>query len=772
METSFARLNRINRFLTLLSRINRTIVRADSPDRLYLDACRIAVESGLFQYAWIGLVDPTSKKIRHMAHSGQVESLARRTEVFDAAANLVLQQNAPIICNELKAAQDNSQAYLGIHALGFHSMAGLPLKEMEHVVGVFLLCCDDVGAFDQSVSDLLTEVADDISFSLGHMKAEQQRIAGESKLHYLAFYDAQTGLPNRAMLDDRLPKLANLADQTGSLLTLVDIKLIHVEEIVQILGKLAMDDVLCAIASRLEFYRGMHGLIVQLAPDEFVVTSHELTDETMIDVFVRRIRSAFSQPIKADSRDVLLQACIGVAVYPMHESEISNLLRRARAAAERSTDEGYRLYTEDMDLGIEQRVQMRADLHRALERDEFVLHFQPQLNLKTGDVVGVEALIRWQHPIQGLVSPANFIPLLEDSGLMTQVGEWVLRSACLQAKAWQNAGHAPMRMAVNLSAQQFRSANLVAVVRGALEAAALDAEFLELELTESLILESAEQTIEMMHELKELGVSLSLDDFGTGYSSLSYLRRYPIDRIKIDQSFVRDMMLHPGSAALVRSILSMAANLGLKVIAEGVETKGQHGYLRKQMCQEMQGFLYSRAVPPQGISQLLTTGGKFNTEGELSNAGNTLLIVDDEPHVLASLRRVFRREGWLIFTAANADDGLELLATNEVGVIISDQRMPNTTGTEFLQVVKGMYPDTIRILLTGYADFSTVMDAVNRGDLYKVLSKPIEDDALRESIHQAFRRYEIFSENRRLMQRVEVLENLRTDMHNASDELR
>ena len=414
---------------------------------------------------------------------------------------------------------------------------------------------------------------------------------------------------------------------------------------------------------------------------------------------------------------------------------------------------------------------MLADLHHALERCEFVLHFQPQLNLKTGVVVGVEALLRWQRPQHGLVSPAHFIPLLEEAGLMPKVGGWVLRMACQQAKAWQNAGLPPLRMAVNLSAQQFRSSDLVQIVQSALVDAALDPEFLELELTESLILESAEQTIAMMHQLKALGVTLSLDDFGTGYSSLSYLRRYPIDRIKIDQSFVRDMMQHPGSAALVRSILAMASNLGLKTIAEGVETKGQHGYLRKQMCQEMQGFLYSRAVLPQDIARLLTDNGKLQLTDESSRADYTLLIVDDEPNVLTALKRVFRKEGWLTLTASNAAEGFELLATHDVGVIMSDQRMPGTSGTEFLHAVKEMYPDTVRLLLTGYADFSTVIDAVNRGDLYKVLSKPIEDAALRENIHQAFRRFEVFAENRRLMQRVEVLESMYPDIGDAGDGL-
>ena len=770
MTTALESVNRVNRFLTMLSRVNRTIVRAESADRLYHDVCNIAVESGLFQFAWIGLVDPTSGQFRQMAYSGSLPHVPLALEVFSTAANAVLHHQSPVICNDLNEQMSPPLAQHAMLAQGYQSMAGLPLREMGSIVGVFLLYCNDRGALTPDVTNLLTEVADDISFSLGHMHTEQQRIAGESKLYYLAFYDAQTGLPNRAMLDDRLPKLAAVADQNGHVLTMVDIRLQRVEQIVQVLGKLAMDEVLRTVAYRLDSCRGSQGLVVQLASDEFAIVSSELSDPSAVDGFASRVRDALSPPVKSEQGDIYLQVGIGVACYPLHDEDIGNLLRRARAATEHASGEpGYRVYSTEMDRGLEQRMQMLTDLHKALERNEFVLHFQPQLNLKTGVVVGVEALLRWQRLEHGLVSPAQFIPLLEEAGLMPKVGAWVLRMACLQAKAWQNLGHPPLRMAVNLSAQQFRSADLVAVVKNALEEAQLEAEFLELELTESLILESAEQTIAMMHELKALGVTLSLDDFGTGYSSLSYLRRYPVDRIKIDQSFVRDMMQHPGSASLVRSILAMASNLGLKTIAEGVETRGQHGYLRKQMCQEMQGYLYSRAVPPVDIATLLSGGGKFQTDNEQSAADYTLLVVDDEPHVLTALRRVFRKEGWLTLTAANATEGFELLATHDVGVIISDQRMPGMSGTDFLHTVKEMYPDTIRLLLTGYADFSTVINAVNRGDLYKVLSKPIDDTALRENIQQAFRRYEVFAENRRLMQRVEILESMAPQIGDASD---
>jgi EAL domain-containing protein (putative c-di-GMP-specific phosphodiesterase class I) len=264
-----------------------------------------------------------------------------------------------------------------------------------------------------------------------------------------------------------------------------------------------------------------------------------------------------------------------------------------------------------LDEGAEARIRMEAELHRALEREEFALHYQPQLSLRDGKVLGVEALLQWKHPERGMLSPGIFIPLLEECGLMPQVGAWVLNTACRQVLEWQRAGMPRLRMAVNVSALQFRMSKLTMVVRQALTDAKLPAEWLELELTESLILENAEATIRAMHELKTLGITLSLDDFGTGYSSLSYLRRYPLDRLKIDRSFINEMLNYPSSAALVRSILAMAKSLGLVTIAEGVESMQQMEYLRNLGCEEMQGYLFSKPVPPNEIMCLMRRGDRL-----------------------------------------------------------------------------------------------------------------------------------------------------------------
>jgi EAL domain-containing protein (putative c-di-GMP-specific phosphodiesterase class I)/GGDEF domain-containing protein/ActR/RegA family two-component response regulator len=744
MDNPAIHLQTVNRVLAMTSRVSRAATRSSSPDSLYLEVTRIAVECGLFSHASLGLVDPTSNAFRHFASWGKALPF-RSAE--DAGVKLIQR-----VCAGMQAATYEEPGG------DYRAVIGLPLQDSGQMRGVLLLQVDCADFVEAPVVRLLSDIADDVSYALVHMEIDQRRLAAETKLHYLAFYNSQTGLPSASMLGERLTRAAEEIDGTGEALVLLDIKLQRTDQVLQLLGNAGMDELLREVAARLEHSHGVETFAAQLAPDEFALLAvrPQGMDEAL--ELANQVHASLARAIRIGESEVFVQSNIGGAVYPHHEPEVRYLLRRARAAAEPHGNEfGVRLYTADLDRDLEKRMRMAADLHRALERDEFLLYYQPQLNLKTGRVVGVEALMRWQHPQRGMVAPGIFIPLLEQSGLMPAVGTWALRSACAAARNWHDKGFPWLRVAVNMSAQQFRMHNLVALVRGALLETGLPAEYLELELTESLILESAEKTIHTMRQLKQLGVSLSLDDFGTGYSSLSYLRHYPVDRIKIDQSFIRDMTQHPGSAALVRSILAMAGNLGLSVIAEGVETLSQYGYLRKQLCDEMQGYLFSRPIPEAELTTLLQEGKRLDAFGDEGHV-NTVLLVDDEPLVLSAMRRAFHQESWKFLTASSGAEAFELLAVHDVGVIISDQRMPGMTGTAFLHRAKEMYPDAIRILLTGHADYATVIGAVNDGDLYKVLSKPIDDKAMRDNIREALRRHEVFLENRRLSTRLAAVD--------------
>jgi diguanylate cyclase (GGDEF)-like protein len=722
----------VNRIYGMSSKACRAILRAKSPDALYLDICSIACEDDVFQFSAVYLHNPLDNDLKNLA-TMRLDTCSIEEEAFRGLAQKACVEKAVSLQHIVR------DSYTGSMAIA------LPLQDAYGVTAV-LLYAQQVDLCDATIRQILEGITEDISLALAYMEGDQQRLAAEAKLHYRAFYDAQTGLPNGILLEERLSTATEQTKARGGLLTLIDIKLQRVEQVLQLLGNAGMDEVLRTLAARLEQFCGANDVIAQLAHDEFALVSNDRRDGAHALELARRVQAAFQEAVSSGDKEIFVQTSVGCVVYPLHENDVRYLLRRARAAAARQDSEfGARLYSPELDSGLEQRLQMVADLHRALERNEFVLYYQPQLDLKTGEMVGVETLIRWQHPQRGIVSPVLFVPMLEEMGLMPEVGTWVLRNACKQARKWQDEGYKSLRVAVNLSAQQFRMADLVPTVATALADAQLEPECLELELTESLILESAERTIQTMHELKKLGVSLSLDDFGTGYSSLNYLRHYPVDRIKIDQSFVRDMTEHSSSAALVRSILSMAGNLGLTAIAEGVETVGQYGYLRKQLCQEMQGFLFSKPVPLGELTRILDEGRKFvGNDVELTDA-DIVLLVDDDPNVLAAMQHAFRRESWKLLTVNDAHQGFELLARHHIGVVISDLRMNGISGTEFLRRVREMYPNTMRILLTGDTDFVTVIDAVNQGDLYKVLSKPVNDTSLRTSIRDAFRRYALLT---------------------------
>jgi EAL domain-containing protein (putative c-di-GMP-specific phosphodiesterase class I)/CheY-like chemotaxis protein len=343
--------------------------------------------------------------------------------------------------------------------------------------------------------------------------------------------------------------------------------------------------------------------------------------------------------------------------------------------------------------------------------------------------------------VRGLVQPLDFIPLAEATGLMTPIGEWVLRTACAQNQAWQAAGLRAVPVAVNVSARQVETQDLVALTAKILGETGLVPSYLELELTESAVMGNADAFIGLTEKLKGLSVNLAIDDFGTGYSSLSYLKRFLLDRLKIDQSFVRDVVQDPGGAAIVLAVITLAHSLGLSVIAEGVETEAQLNFLRVRGCDEMQGYYFSKPLPAAEFEQLLRDGRKLTLPLSDDLPGYTLLLVDDEPSVLAALRRQLRGEGYHMLAATSAQEGMELLALHEVAVVMSDLRMPQTGGAEFLAKVRTMYPDTVRIILSGYSDLESITDVVNRGEIYKFVEKPWDGVTLKRTLADAFRHY-------------------------------
>ena len=395
-----------------------------------------------------------------------------------------------------------------------------------------------------------------------------------------------------------------------------------------------------------------------------------------------------------------------------------------------------------MNARLFERMKMERQLRLALEREEFVLCYQPKVSLHTGQIVGMEALIRWRHPERGMVSPGEFIPLAEETGLIEQIGEWVLRTACRQAKVWQDAGLHRLPVAVNVSVRQFKPDVLVEMVRRAIHDTGIEPVFVELEVTESLLMLNIESVQSILEGLKAIGIRLTMDDFGTGYSSLSYLKRFPFDKLKLDISFVRDITRDSDSAAIALAVITMARSLNLKVIAEGVETEGQMNYLRLHGCDEMQGYYFSRPLTASDLESMILEGRSRPLPAMSDERPEkTLLLVDDDANVLLGLTLMLRTTGYHILTATSADEAFELLARNRVGVVVADHYMPGMTGTEFLNRLRFLHPSCVRLALTGSADLNIVIDAVNRGAIFKFMSKPLLDNHFVEMIHEAFRHY-------------------------------
>jgi diguanylate cyclase (GGDEF)-like protein/PAS domain S-box-containing protein len=580
-----------------------------------------------------------------------------------------------------------------------------------------------------------------------------ERKNNEARIEYLANHDALTALPNRNLLSDRIGQAIAHARRTGSHVATLVLDLDRFKFINDSFGHPVGDALLQEVAERLRLAVREGDTVARLGGDEFVVLLTGLAQISDAEVVVQKVLTAFADAFMLEGHELRVSTSVGVSLFPEDGSCSDTLLKTADAALYSAKDRGrncYQFYTRDMGVQVEARAEMEAALHQAVVRAEFELHYQPKVDLRSGLVYGMEALLRWRRPGVGLMPPDRFIPLAEETGLIVPIGEWVLRTACQQLRTWHQAGHVDLTMAVNVSARQFRQQNVAELVQRVLADTGLLPEFLELELTESLLMQNRDAVLASLRALKEIGVTLALDDFGTGYSSLSYLKLFPIDVVKIDQSFIRDVTNSIDGASLTRSIIAMAESLHMTTIAEGVETAGQLGFLNSNHCDAIQGYLFSRPLPSAEMALLLGAGTRLPAAlGKREGAQRTLLLVDDDDRVLSSLKRLLRRDGYEILCATSGREALELMAEHPVCVIISDARMPEMQGTELLRCVRGLYPNVVRIMLSGYAELQAVTDAVNEGAVYKFLTKPWNDGLLREHVAESFRYYESASKEGR-----------------------
>ena len=432
--------------------------------------------------------------------------------------------------------------------------------------------------------------------------------AANQQLRHLATHDALTGLPNRILLEDRLQQAIAHADRDMRSFAVMVCDLDRVKLINDSLGHRAGDELLQEVGRRLAAVVRTADTVARCGGDEFVLIATSVGSAEDAAGLASRVMDILQTPVQIADIDVHTSPSIGIAMYPADGATIQSLLAHADAAmyaAKRFGRGSFRRYAPGMDAGTEDRVQIESDLHNALTHGQFELYYQPKVDARTGEVRSAEALIRWAHPTRGVVSPAQFIPVAEECGLIGAIGAWVIREACRQTRAWQLDGVPTLRVSVNLSASQFRDSGLLDSIRRALDDAGLDARYLEVELTESAVMSDPEQSIAILEQLSAMGVLVSVDDFGTGYSSMSYLRRFPIDKLKIDRVFIDEIVSRPEDASIVRAIVFLAHSLRLKVVAEGVETNAQLDFLKTAGCDEYQGYHFSRPLPATDFERLI-----------------------------------------------------------------------------------------------------------------------------------------------------------------------
>ncbi|MGB5079927.1 MAG: EAL domain-containing protein [Burkholderiales bacterium] len=462
-------------------------------------------------------------------------------------------------------------------------------------------------AVKTGAQDFLVKGKIDRELLLRAMQYSIERKRYQEELERQANYDGLTGLPNRNLLHDRL-RQSVFGQRYARSIAVVFIDLDHFKFVNDSLGHNAGDKLLQYVAERLQSTVRDGDTVARIGGDEFVLILNDQAREDVIFRAMQRIVSKVSEPIKIEERELNITCSAGISLYPQDGPDVETLLKNADAAMYRAKSRGrnnFQFFTSEMNALVNERLNLEHSLRRALERKELLLYYQPRVNLKTGAIDSVEALLRWQHPEWGLILPERFIPLAEETGLIVPIGEWVLREACTQKRIWEDSGLPQVAVSVNLSARQFRDENLSRAIAEILSETGVRPGQLEMELTESMVMHDAEAAIATLEGLKSLGVRLSVDDFGTGYSSLSYLTRLPLDALKIDGSFVRDIGKDPEDGVLAQAIISLGHSLHLSVVAEGVETGVQLGFLIANHCDEVQGYYFSRPVPPEECARLL-----------------------------------------------------------------------------------------------------------------------------------------------------------------------
>lgn len=566
---------------------NRDYVVHTKTDQFYLDLSLESIEEWLFEDGF-RLIDTTN--VVNMNHVVEYDS-KKGTVYFD---NRSVQESK--VASAARIHKEHVQNMMEMLRLAQLSKAEEGLRD---------------NSFDERMRDI-AESHDDDRFvrSYSTIRAVVEREKAEQKIRHMAYHDALTDLPNRLLFHERLNEAFLRSEKTGTILAVLFIDLDRIKVINDTLGHHIGDELLKYWADKLKANKRPQDTVARFGGDEFIVLLTDITSINEVLTFASIIPQLFSEPFTYGEHDLYVTSSIGISVYPSDGTDADTLIKNADTAMYRAKEKGgntFQLYRSEMNIRSLERLNMEIDLRRAMERREITVYYQPIVDLGSGRIYGMEALVRWKHPVRGMISPAEFIPLAEETGLIVPIGNWVLKEACRQNGEWIAQGLPPLVVAVNISVNQFQQPGFIQLIKGTLETTGLDPKLLCLEITENVAMKNVNYIVETIDKLRELGVRISIDDFGTGYSSLSYLKRFRVHTLKIDQSFIQELTTDEENAAIVTALIAMSHKMNIKALAEGVETKAQLEFLQRYGCDEIQGYLFSTPLPASDFEHMIRT---------------------------------------------------------------------------------------------------------------------------------------------------------------------
>nr|WP_249803270.1 EAL domain-containing protein [Bradyrhizobium sp. 21] len=611
-----AQKERLTRMFAALSATNEAIMRAKSRAELFDLVCLAASNGAKFTSTTVALAKAGSDQLEIVASAGPSAETTRNVRLSvdpdrpegRGMSGTAFRTRQPCISNDYL----NDDRVRAFHAVvrgdGARSGAAFPLVTHDHAVGVMIYMSTEPDTFTGEFAELLQRLADNVSFAMENFDRADEKNKADERIEYLASHDSLTNLPNRETFNALLREAIDAAQRHDHRFAVLFIDLDRFKVINDSLGHEAGDLLLLEVASRLRNALRASDVVARLGGDEFVVILDQCGEIDDVQRIATGLLTALGQPMELAGHECHSTASIGIAMYPANGADAQTLTKNADMAmylAKEDGKNGYRFFSKEVKTQSIERLSLESALRRALEREQFSLNYQPKVDMETGQITGVEALLRWNHPDLGSISPAQFIPLAEETGLIVPIGRWVVREACAQAMAWQRRGLLPVSMAVNLSPRQFVDEHLLQDVDEALAASGMSPVLLQLEVTESMMMRNVGRALKVLDAIQSRGIRLAIDDFGTGYSSMSLMKHFPIDTIKIDRSFVRDLPQDSEDQAIAQAIISMGKALGMTVVAEGVENAEQEAFLRAHGCDEMQGFLIARPLPARQMAELL-----------------------------------------------------------------------------------------------------------------------------------------------------------------------